>query len=420
MKKLLIVFFLVGCSIETVETAEGIKEDIFVTEEVTNKKVSERSYLVVDTNQSKSFNNMNVITDTYGTNFEGQDSDFNGYSPEYEDNGDGTVSDLVTGLMWSQSPDINDNGVINSDDKLTYEKGMESAGDLNLAGYSDWRIPSIKELYSLIMFSGQDISGYSEGNTDSFVPFINTDYFDFAYGDVSSGERLIDSQYMSSTLYVDTDNYDTLLFGVNFADGRIKGYGLQGMGGTDKTFAMIYVRGEEYGTNSFVDNGNTVSDVATGLMWSSTDFGTMTWEEALTFASESEHAEFSDWRLPNAKELQSIVDYSKSPDTTNSAAISDLFELTKFINEDGEEDYGYYLTSTTHENMINGGSAVYISFGRAMGYMQNSWLDVHGAGAQRSDPKIGDITDYPYGHGPQGDAIRIENYVLLVRDIKTP
>ena len=44
-----------------------------------------------------------------------------------------------------------------------------------------------------------------------------------------------------------------------------------------------------------------------------------------------------------------------------------------------------------------------------MGYM-NGWVDVHGAGAQRSDPKAGDPTDYPTGHGPQGDA-------MLSRDI---
>jgi hypothetical protein len=43
-------------------------------------------------------------------------------------------------------------------------------------------------------------------------------------------------------------------------------------------------------------------------------------------------------------------------------------------------------------------------------------LDVHGAGSQRSDPKTGDPDDYPYGHGPQGDVIRIYNFVRLVRD----
>jgi hypothetical protein len=47
-------------------------------------------------------------------------------------------------------------------------------------------------------------------------------------------------------------------------------------------------------------------------------------------------------------------------------------------------------------------------------------LDVHGAGAQRSDPKAGDPADYPYGRGPQGDVIRINNYVRCVRGGAAP
>jgi hypothetical protein len=53
-------------------------------------------------------------------------------------------------------------------------------------------------------------------------------------------------------------------------------------------------------------------------------------------------------------------------------------------------------------------------------------MDVHGAGAQRSDPKSGSSSSYylgtscsggsAYGHGPQGDIIRVNNYVRLVRD----
>ena len=42
-------------------------------------------------------------------------------------------------------------------------------------------------------------------------------------------------------------------------------------------------------------------------------------------------------------------------------------------------------------------------------------MDVHGAGAQRSDPKQGDPNNYPHGFGPQGDVIRIYNFVRLVR-----
>ena len=42
-------------------------------------------------------------------------------------------------------------------------------------------------------------------------------------------------------------------------------------------------------------------------------------------------------------------------------------------------------------------------------------MNVHGAGAQRSDFKSGDPSNWPHGHGPQGDVVRIY-YVLCVRD----
>lgn len=51
-------------------------------------------------------------------------------------------------------------------------------------------------------------------------------------------------------------------------------------------------------------------------------------------------------------------------------------------------------------------------------YADINWVDVHGAGAQRSEFKAGGPAEYSEGHGPQGDAIRIYNYVRLVRDVK--
>jgi hypothetical protein len=218
-------------------------------------------------------------------------------------------------------------------------------------------------------------------------------------------------------------NGDETLFGVNFADGRIKGYGLQmPFGPGEKTFTVMYVRGNiSYGINNFADNGDsTITDNATSLMWMRNDSRTaMNWEDALRYAENLEYAGHSDWRLPDAKELQSIVDYSRSPSTTGSAAIDPLFNCTQITNEAGQADYACYWTATTHSNWsaVGGANAAYVSFGRAMGYM-NGWTDVHGAGAQRSDPKMGDPNDYPTGHGPQGDAIRIFNYVRCVRTIQ--
>jgi len=219
-------------------------------------------------------------------------------------------------------------------------------------------------------------------------------------------------------------NGDATIFGVNCADGRIKGYPRYVPGGasTEKTMYDRYVRNNPaYGTNSFVNNGDgTVTDLATALMWSQADSGVgLNWSNALAWVqgrNAANHLGHHDWRLPNIKELQSIVDYTRSPATTASAALDPhYFTCTGITNEAGQPDYPCFWSGTT---LLDGGpnpSGTYISFGRAMGYMNGSWMDVHGAGSQKSDIMVGNPANYPYGRGPQGDAVRIYNFVRLVR-----
>lgn len=395
---------------------------------------SELTYPVVDTDQELFYNVLNEIEEPApGEAFYGQDAHYDGYQPEYLDNGDGTVSDLVTGLMWTQSTDLDGDGDIDYDDKLSYAEALVAADTFSLAGYTDWRLPSIKELYSIFLMSGIDPSGYEGNDTDDLVPFINTDYFDFGYGDVSAGERIIDAQYATTTIYVSEEGMggQELMFGVNFADGRIKGYPTGPNPGQEegKQYYVMYVRDNpEYGVNDFVDNGDgTITDNATGLMWTQDDDGEgMIWEDALSYAENFEFAGHNDWRLPNVKELQSILDYTRAPAVTNSAAIDPLFNCTMITDEGGGDNYPFYWSSSTHANWHeneNGGWGAYVCFGEALGWMEMppesgnyQLMDVHGAGAQRGDPKAGDPDDYPYGHGPQGDVVRIYNYVRLVRD----
>ena len=396
--------------------------------------ISAQSYKIVDTGEKTYFNNLNEISaPDSGESFYGQDAQFDENQPSYTNNRDGTITDNVTGLMWSQTPDINKDGVINVDDKLTYYDALTYADILTLAGYDDWRIPSIKELYSLIMFYGIDPSGYEGTSTDGLTPFINTNYFDFGYGDTDAGERIIDAQFVTTSIYVGTVmGGQKAMFGVNFADGRIKGYPVDStpMQPDGKGFYVLFVRGNNiYGKNDFADNEDgTITDNSTGLMWQQDDSKTgMNWVDALSWVQQKNsenYLGYNDWRLPNVKELQSIVDYSRSLSTTNSAAIDSKFDCSTITDEGGETDYPFYWSGTTHENMMNGGNAAYVAFGEALGWMQDplgnyQLMDVHGAGAQRSDPKSGNSDDYPYGHGPQGDVIRVYNYVRLVRDANT-
>jgi hypothetical protein len=379
------------------------------------------AYTLVDTGQGTCYDNGQAVDcPEEGAAFYGQDAQYAGARPAYTDNGNGTVTDNVTGLMWQQSPDTNGDGMISAADKLSYDQALSGASSFNLAGYTDWRLPTIKELYSLILFDGTDPSGAQAGSTTSVIPFIDTRFFSFAYGDSAAGERTIDSQFASSTIYVSAPNGQEIMFGVNFADGRIKGYGTGPMPGQtqDKGYYVLYVRGNaDYGTNAFAANDDgTITDSATGLMWQQSDSGTgMNWSEALAYCEQLDTAGYTDWRLPNVKELQSIVDYSRSPDSTGSAAIDPLFAATAITNEAGQTDYPFYWSSTTHASLSGGGSAAYVAFGRSLGYMNSGWIDVHGAGSQRSDPKAGSAADWPTGHGPQGDAIRIDNYVRCAR-----
>lgn len=222
--------------------------------------VSTPSYIIVDTNQTTS------TTSTFG-----EDSDYAGTQPSYSASSSDVTEDNNTGLMWQK-----DMG-----SKVSYSDALSGAAASTLGGYTDWRLPTIKELYSLILFSGEDATSCTGSADDCTTEkFIDTSYFDQPYGDTDSGERVIDAQTWSSSEYVSTtmDGDDTV-FGVNFVDGRIKGYGTyDGASGSDKLLYARYVRGSaDYQSSTFVDNSDgTITDNATGLMWLQYDSGYLT------------------------------------------------------------------------------------------------------------------------------------------------
>ncbi|MGJ8761587.1 MAG: DUF1566 domain-containing protein [Polaribacter sp.] len=366
-------------------------------------------YPIVDTEETTFYTDVNTISSvSIHEDFYGQDANYTGNQPSYTNNGDGTITDNVTGLMWEK-----DMG-----EKISYETAFTKAEQATLGEYNDWRVPTLKELYSLILFTGQ-----VEGQK-AVAFFIDTNYFNQPLGNINIGEREIDAQTWSSTAYVGlTMNGDETVFGVNFVDGRIKGYPKYKAGTeTPNTMYFRMVRGNmDYGKNNFIDNGDgTISDTATGLMWQKSDNGIgMDWKTSLSYSENLELANYSDWRLPNAKELQSIVDYSRSPQTTNSPAINPIFETTA-INDPNNNSgqYPYFWTGTTHLDGVTPYSgAVYIAFGEGQGKMEGVLMDVHGAGCQRSDPKSGNADNYPDYFGPQGDVRYVYNYVRSVRNI---
>jgi hypothetical protein len=214
--------------------------------------------------------------------------------------------DNVTGLIWEVKR--NKDGEKNYDDPHdadnTYTwydswSGIYAPGDgteqfinaLNVdqfGGFDDWRIPSIKELASII-----DSSITVPGPTVRTAYFPNTAASCFPNTD--------ESCYWSSTW---SSPYH-LALGVNFYSGSAS----QSLFKNDFHYVRA-VRGGQ-AQSGFVDNGNgTVTDTSTGLTWQqATAPGAYTWKEALAYCENLTLGDRSDWRLPTLKELRSIREH---------------------------------------------------------------------------------------------------------------
>jgi hypothetical protein len=101
---------------------------------------------------------------------------------ELVDNGDGTVTDTETGLMWQQG----EGGFMNWETALSYCENLVFPEN---QGYDDWRLPNINELQSLV--------DYSKHN-----PAIDSYYFPYA----------VSSHYWSSTTHAYRTDHAWLVY----------------------------------------------------------------------------------------------------------------------------------------------------------------------------------------------------------------
>lgn len=276
----------------------------------------------------------------------------------YTDNGDGTITDNNTGLMWEKKSD--DGGLHDKDRNYLWSLGagtvdtvwdwlddVNAEGGTGFAGYDDWRLPNAKELESLVHYENPSPKVARAFNNHCVAGIT-----------VLTGSCTAGAGYWSSTTwarstsrawYVSFWDVDGgLSVGVKDSGYRVRAVrgGFSGPGAFPATGQITpYAADKNDGIPgavavpddgtiragaplSFTDNGNgTITDDNTGLVWekksddgdflhdkdniywwsgNSAEETVWDWLEDVNSESFGGH---KDWRIPNVRELLSIVDF---------------------------------------------------------------------------------------------------------------
>ncbi len=299
----------------SVVTSPDRSYDICVNEQCVSPGCGDEScnapgphFPLADTNQRLCYDISSTITcPSPGQSFCGQDAQYGWdlthasterFSRDTSVANQPVVADNVTGLVW-QGCAIGlsgDDCATDSPTGLSWLSALAECENLTWGGHTDWRLPDEYELHSIV-----------DLGTDGFP--IDTTAFPNTPGDRfwSSSSR---AGYPSYAWYVDF------------------GGGLVSSGNKSNTvrFHVRCVRGgstprpARFTRNTSVANQPVVADNATGLVWQGCAIGrsgdncatgsptTFTWQTALAECENLSWGGATHWRLPNRKELHSIVD----------------------------------------------------------------------------------------------------------------
>ena len=275
------------------------------------------TFRLPDTGQTKCYQDVSPYWAEIPCADTGQDGAYSINPMSFTDNGYGTVTDNNTRLIWQKEDDCilyNWYQASGTYDSCYNPSSQNVCGSLMLGGHLDWRLPTRKELKSIV-----DYSIFYPG------PTIDTTYFPTTKG-----------------CYWSSNDYDLNYGGyVDFRNGFAGSYD------TNHSCYVRCVRGRQYPDHNFVGNNDgTVTDNSTGLTWQQAEPGYMTWGSALSYCEGLSLGGHSDWRLPNVKEHESLLVDTKS---------GHVIDTTYFPNA---SESGYW-TSTTyagdpHEAWVSG------------------------------------------------------------------
>ena len=133
---------------------------------------------IAKTGQITCYDNSGNIINCMGTGQDGEcQKGVAWLNPRFKDHGNGTVTDNLTGLMWTKDAQ-------QIEGTMKWTTALIECNNLDFAGYTDWRLPNVKEFLSLIDYGEHDpalpsghpfddvqvIFYWSSTNYDSFPP----------------------------------------------------------------------------------------------------------------------------------------------------------------------------------------------------------------------------------------------------------
>jgi pimeloyl-ACP methyl ester carboxylesterase len=295
-------------------------------------------------------------------------------NPRFTDNSDQTVTDNLTGLIWAKDGNVMktrdpgfDNDYTAGDGAVTWQHALDYIKKLNqenYLGHNDWRLPNRKEFESLLNAGQQNTANW-----------LNTQ----GYSNVKASLYWSSSTYASSTYKTLIVNMGdgSMLMSVNKSDPDYVWPVRSGQSGSlgssiislprtgqttcyDATGSTIactgtgqdgeLLAGVAWPNPRFTDKGDqTVTDNLTGLNWTKDGIAPgpsacspgsyKTWQGALDYVkclNTNNYLGHNDWRLPNRKELESLVNTGQ-PNTAN-WLYSQGYNVT---------DNGYWSSSTS-------------------------------------------------------------------------
>ena len=259
-------------------------------------------------------------------------------TPRFTDNGDGTISDNLTGLMWLKDADC-----FGSRD---WENALRKIEDFNVnpgkyacceyrGTYNDWVLPNVNELDSLNNSEKSYTGTWLEDQGFENVQQSSVDMYWSSTTDVSSAKYwpAVPARYAWAVdirgSFLKTERKDSKHY--HIWPIRTGQTGSNKIPKTGQTTSYAdgddgdLQRGASWPIPRFTDNGDgTVTDNLTTLMWfKGACIHGKTWQEALNaIADLNDNPEslswcggytgaYNDWRLPNKNELQSLTDFSQ-------------------------------------------------------------------------------------------------------------